>query len=254
MSLEKLFEGVELTDEAKETLTTIHEAAVSEKVALAKKDLEEGFETKLEESKKAYETECDAKIEEHLSHATDKWLEENKLVAIDSARLEISESFIDDLKVVFENHNIDLPEAKVDALSESEDKVEELTTKLDEATQREVDLKSQITEMQKEKVVATVCEGLKDTDKERMDTLIEGISFTDSESYTRKLNTIKESFLGESEDADLNLNSEVLEEGLEGDDVDSQTSLNEENDDVPLTEDQKRMALYLGVSKSQNIF
>jgi len=63
-------------------------------------------------------------------------------------------------------------------------------------------------------VFAEVSEGLSLTDSEKMATLAESINFTDTEDYTEKLETIKESYFtdGGETGTDLDLGTEELSE------------------------------------------
>ena len=73
------------------------------------------------------------KVDEYLNYVIENWMEENKLVVETGMRLQIAESFIDDLKGLFENHFIQVPDTKVNLLDDLFEKNEETKKNLDEA-------------------------------------------------------------------------------------------------------------------------
>ena len=65
------------------------------------------------------------KVDEYLNYVIENWMEENKLAVETGMRLQIAESFIDDLKGLFENHFIQVPDSKVNLLDDLFEKNEE---------------------------------------------------------------------------------------------------------------------------------
>ena len=61
--------------------------------------------------------EMSTKVDEYLNYVVENWMEENKLAVETGMRLQIAESFIDDLKGLFENHFIQVPDSKVNLLT-----------------------------------------------------------------------------------------------------------------------------------------
>ncbi len=73
------------------------------------------------------------KVDEYLNYVVENWMEENKLAVETGMRLQIAESFIENLKGLFENHYISVPDSKVNLLDEMFEKNESLKGDLDEA-------------------------------------------------------------------------------------------------------------------------
>ena len=73
-------------------------------------------------------------------------------------------------------------------------KVEELEDSLNEEINSSVQLKKELNEHKKFEAIYTACEGLTQTQVEKMKSLAEGVEFTTEEEFVEKLETIKESY------------------------------------------------------------
>ena len=62
-----------------------------------------------------------------------------------------------------------------------------------------VQLKKQKGELVKESMISDVADGMTDTETEKFQSLVDDVEFSDEESYTEKLQTIKESYFGSGE-------------------------------------------------------
>ena len=117
--------GDEFSEEFKVKAQTIFEAAVKDQVMkfeaklqeeqnAAAAKLQEEFDEKFEQMKKHLEEETSDKIDGYLSHLAEEWKKDNEIALEAAIKSELTESFINNLKTVFEQHYIDLPEDKVD--------------------------------------------------------------------------------------------------------------------------------------------
>ncbi len=59
-----------------------------------------------------------------------------------------------------------------------------------------VQLKKAKGELVKESMIADIADGMTDTETEKFQSLVDDVEFSDEESYTEKLQTIKESYFG----------------------------------------------------------
>jgi len=107
---------------------------------------------------------------------------------------EILESFVAGMKGLFEEHYIDVPEEKYDLIGEMEETIESLNDKLDEQLAVNVEMKKQLDEAARMDIVASLSEGLADTQKEKFIGLVEELSFEDSETFEKKVQTIRENY------------------------------------------------------------
>jgi hypothetical protein len=192
--IDALLQGQDLSEEFVSKATTIFEAAVMSRVEEIAEEVEaqlhEQFEVAVEELKEDFAT----KIDEYLNYMVEEWMKENELAIESGLRAEIVEDFIGGLRNLFAEHYIDIPEEKVDVVQEMADKVEELEAKLNEEISRSVEFKKEINEHKKLQAVQAVCEGLTQTQVEKLKSLAESVEFTTEEDFQDKVNTLKEAY------------------------------------------------------------
>jgi len=95
---------------------------------------------------------------------------------------------------LFEEHYIDIPDEQVNVVEELTAKVEELEETLNEQINSAVQMKKELNEHKKIEAIYTACEGLTQTQVEKMKSLAEGVEFTTEEEFVSKLEVIKESY------------------------------------------------------------
>ena len=194
VSIDVAFEGEDLSEEFKEKATTIFEAAVNAKVQSITEELQTEFQERLEESVGEFTSKLAEQIDEYLTYVAEQWMEENEVAIEHSLRSEITEEFIDGMRKLFSENYIEIPEDKFNVIDELAAKVEELEVKLNESVNDNIELASTLKDYVKEAIFANVSEGLTVTQKEKFATLADGVEFTNEEGYTKKLDTIKESY------------------------------------------------------------
>jgi hypothetical protein len=192
--LDALLSGENLSEEFVQKASTIFEAAViaraEEVIAEAEVALTEQFEAAVEEIKE----DLAAKVDDYLNYMVEEWMKENELAIEKGLRAEIVEDFITGLKGLFEEHYIDIPADKVDVIGELTDKVDELESALNEQISKGVELTKELNEQKKIEAIYTACEGLPQTQVEKLKSLAEGVEFTTEEEFGTKLSTLKESY------------------------------------------------------------
>jgi len=107
---------------------------------------------------------------------------------------EILEGFVGGLKGLFEEHYIDIPEEKFDVLGALEAETEELKAKLDEQVAANVELNKVINESKRDEIVKTAAANMTETEKEKFFGLAEELAFEDSETFEKKVQTIRENY------------------------------------------------------------
>jgi hypothetical protein len=192
--LDALLGGENLSEEFVTKASTIFEAAViaraEEVIAEAEVALQEQFETAVEEIKE----DLAAKVDDYLNYMVEEWMKENALAIEKGLRAEIVEDFITGLKGLFEEHYIDIPEEKVQVVEELTSKVEELESALNEQIARGIELTKSLNEQKKIEAIYTACEGLTQTQVEKLKSLAEGVEFTTEEEFVAKVDVLKESY------------------------------------------------------------
>ena len=127
----------------------------------------------------------------------------------------MTESFLEGMKSLFEEHYVSIPEEKYDVLSAMTDKLDDMETKLNEQIEKNINLNSRLGKSVAEGIVADVSEGLAETEKEKLASLAEGVEFESEESYKEKLETLKESYFSKGKPVTQSSKSETLSEGVD---------------------------------------
>ena len=210
--IDALMQGEDLSEEFVQKATTIFEAAVMSRVQEIVEEMETEYEEQFDSALTELREDFATKIDDYLNYMVQEWMEENQLAIESGLRSEIVEDFIVGLRNLFAEHYIDIPEEKVDAVEELAGKVEELEEELNEQIQRSVELSKTINEYEKIQAVQAVCEGLTQTQVEKLKSLAESVEFTSEEDFTEKLNTLKEAYAPSTVKAG---EKSALEEGVE---------------------------------------
>lgn len=192
--IDAMFNGEELSETFREKATVIFEAAVNARVEEVTADLEEQFNTRLEEEVASIEEAIQNKLDDYLTYVAEQWMEENRVAVEQSLRTEITESFIEGIRGLFEQHYINVPQDRFDVVEDLQGQLEEMQAKLDEAIEDNITLANLISEASASKILAQVAEGLTATQAEKLATLAEGVTFDTVDEYKRKLEIVKENY------------------------------------------------------------
>ena len=218
-----LFGGEELSEEFKAKAKTIFEAAIGSKVGHIKETLESEYAEKIAEATEDLKVSLQERIDSYLEYVAEEWLTENELAVEAGLKTEMTESFLEGMKSLFEEHYVTIPEEKYDVLNSMVDKLDEMEGKLNEQIERNVALNSRLAESTADVIFADVAEGLADTQKEKLATLAENVEFESESDYREKLGTLKESYFPSKTSAPKstseNLSEEVSTEEVASEDV-----------------------------------
>lgn len=206
-----LLSGEELSEEFKDKATTIFEAAVIARSQSIVEEIEEALFEEFEVAVEQVKEELAVKLDDYINYMAEEWVKENQIAIEKGLRAEIVEDFIAGLHNLFKEHYIEIPEEKVDVVEELTNKVEELESELNESIQSAVNLRKELNEQKKNEAIHAVCEGLTQTQVEKLKALAEGVEFTTDEEFADKLVTIRESYFSTTvKSADTSaLNEEV---------------------------------------------
>ena len=210
-----------LTEDFKNKASTIFEAAFTSKIRETTEKLEEQYQVQLVEETDAIRADLVEKVDSYLDYVVNEWVEDNE-VAIDSGlRTEITEDFMGALKTLFTEHYIEVPESKVDLFDTLEKESSKLNNELQESKSEIETLKEEIESLNREKVLAEASEDLTTTQAVKLASLVEGIEFVDVDTFTIKVETIKDSIFSgkhieeqneKTEDGIIE-STEIVEEG-----------------------------------------
>jgi hypothetical protein len=189
-----LTEGEDLSEEFKSKAATIFEAAVISRINEQLEVIHEEYAAALQEEVENVKSELAEKVDTYLSYAVSTWMEQNEIAIQHGIKTEIAESVMSGLRQVFVENNIDIQDEKVDLVTEMEGQLDTMENKLNEQIEQNVALTQKLGNYIKNGIVNEVCEGLALSQKEKMQSLSEGVEFTSEESFREKIEMIKESY------------------------------------------------------------
>jgi len=207
-----LIEGEELSEEFQAKAKTIFEGAIRSKVAEIKEELQESYATALVEELDKIKEGLTERVDAYLEYVADEWFVENALQVEQGLKTEMTESFLEGMKSLFEEHYVTIPEEKYDVLNSMVDKLDEMESKLNEQIDRNVALNRRLEESNADGIFTAVAEGLADTQKEKLATLAENVEFESDTDYREKLVTLKESYFPSKTSAPKSTSENLSEE------------------------------------------
>ena len=189
-----LIAGEELSEEFQEKARTIFEAAIKSKVAEITEGVKSEYEANLVEEVKTIKEELTDRVDSYLEYVADEWVSENQLAVEHGLKTEMTESFLEGMKKLFEDHYVTIPEEKYDVIENMVDKLDDMESKLNEQIEKNVALNKRLAESTADVIFAEVTEGLAQTQKDKLATLVENVEFESENGYREKIETLKESY------------------------------------------------------------
>ena len=212
--VQALFEGEELSEEFQTKARTIFEAAIKEKVSEIKENLQTAYEQALVEEVASVRDELTERVDAYLEYVADEWIQENQLQVESGLKTEMTESFLEGMKSLFEEHYVSVPEDKYDVLESMVDKLDEMESKLNEQIERNVALNQRLAESTSDVILADVSEGLALSQKEKLASLASNVEFESETDYRGKLEKLKESYFPSNKTTSVpSAHSETISEG-----------------------------------------
>ena len=189
-----LVEGEDLSEDFKAKAATIFEAAINSKVQEISEQITAQYEERLVEEIASIKEELKDRVDSYLEYVADEWVQENELAVQSGLKEEMTESFISGMKSLFEEHYVTIPEEKYDVIESMVDKLDEMEGKLNEQIEKNIALNKRLAESVSDVVFADVTEGLAQTQKDKLASLVENVEFESEEAYREKLGTLRESY------------------------------------------------------------
>ena len=209
-----LFGGEDLSEEFKEKAKLVFETALNSKVAEVQEALEAKYQETLEERIAEEKASLSERVDNYLEYVADEWFTENTLAIEQGLKTDMTESFLQGMRGLFEEHYVTIPEDKYDVLESMVEKLDDMETKLNEQIEKNINLNSRLGESVANGILESVSEGLASTQKEKLASLSESVEFESEESYREKLETLRESYFS-SRTASPAAKSETLSEGVD---------------------------------------
>ena len=208
-----LLDGEELSEDFQEKARTIFEAALRSKVTEVRESLAAAYDEKLVEEVAEIKSVLEERVDAYLEYVAQEWLEENALAVEQGIRTEMTESFVQGMKGLFEAHYVEIPEEKYDVLESMVEKFDEMETRLNEQIEKNVSLNKRLAEATADGIFDDVAEGLALSQKEKLASLAESVEFESETQYREKLEMLKESYF--SAQKTPKATSESLSEGVD---------------------------------------
>ncbi len=218
-----LLGGEDLSEEFKEKAKTIFEAAINAKVAAVKEEIQAEFDAKLAEEVETAKASLAERVDSYLEYVADEWFAENQLAVEAGLKTEMTESFLEGMKSLFEEHYVSIPEEKYDVLHSMVEKLDDMETKLNEQIEKNIGLNKRLGESVADGILGDVSEGLAETQKEKLASLAEGVEFESDTEYREKLETLKESYFP-AKGASTATKTETLSEGVDNSGAESHSA------------------------------
>lgn len=223
-----LFEGMELSEDFKTKVTTLVETLVKdredeltaqneEKI----KELEAKHEKQLDESLDESKQELLDSVSSFLDIVVKEWAEENAVAIENGVKVDIAESFLDGMKGLLAEHDIEAPEGQVDMVKSLEEKVESLKADLDKSIAAQHAAIQEANDIKRDLVILEVCEDSTDTEIEKIRSLTEDFDFESEEKFKEKVLIVHETYFKKDE-----------EDKTKGKGVTNEDIVNEDDDNI----------------------
>ena len=187
-----------LSDEFKQKTAVIFESALKSKLYEEVERIESAYEERLAEEIVAQRDELVEKVDSYLNYVVENWMEENRVAIQNGLRTEIAENFMENLKGLFEESYIDVPDSKVDLVDDLAEQVEELEESLYDTTVDAIEMREQIESLTRDAIIAEACGDLAETQAEKLYSLVSELDFEGEKSFSNKVATVKESYFSGS--------------------------------------------------------
>ena len=210
--LSKISEALDLSDENADKARTIFKAAVSSKIEEIKESLESQYSEELKSSVEKVKADLAEGVDKYLSYVAEEWTKENELAIERGLRAEMTENFIDGLKTLFTEHYVDVPEDKYNVIDELANRLDEMEQKLDGEVSRNIDVTEELDALKRSNVVKAAGDSLSESQKEKLESLSNGVDFKDEADFAEKIAEIAEAYFP-SIDVDKLVEDTIVEEG-----------------------------------------
>ncbi len=216
VELDSVFESVELSPEVKANFSTVFEATVKRHAAaLAESHIQaiaEKAEEEVEKNKEEAEEKAEKKLEEtaskYFDYLAEEWLKENTLAVDKGIKADLFESMFSGLKELFVEHNVVVPDESVDVVAELEEALAEEQETTARLFAERNELSESVSNMKRDQMIKEAVHELSESQKDKVQELVEGINFTDS--FGSKLTSIVAMVKGSVKDTSGTITESVI--------------------------------------------
>jgi hypothetical protein len=195
--------GEDLSEEFKTSAATLFEAHLAERVYQIEEELKGQYEDLLEQHTVAVTEELVERIDDYLNYVVEEWMQEN------------TENFISNLKGLFTESYIEVPEDKLDLFESTVDQAEALDSELQGQVEKNMELSEEVEQLKCEIIFREISEGMTDTEVEKLRRLAEDLEFDTIEQFAEKIGVLCENIGSIGTVAEEASSEEGLEESYE---------------------------------------
>jgi len=203
--------GADIDEDFRLKAETIFSAAVNAKVIAETARIEEEFEAKIDAIKKEIEEDTASRVDHYLNYVTEEWVKDNEVAIESNFKVEIAENLMSGLKKLFVENHIEVSDEKLDVAAELATSLEAAEAKLNEEIESKIALQQIVEEYKRKDVILEASDGLVDTQKEKLQSLVEGIDADNIEEFSKKVSIIKENYFGEKQLVTESVDEEPIE-------------------------------------------
>ena len=194
--IETLFDGETLSEEFKEKVAAIFEAAITEQRRVIFDKMHKAFAAKYTQKLKEERVIVAENIDTYLSYAAKSWVKENEIALESGIRLSLMENFVTGMKTLFEAHYIELPEEKFDVVKDMNNKLQVARNRLNEEMEKNAKLSRKMRSQEKAAIISEELADLSMIERDRVQKLVEDVSYSgDVAEFKRKVGFIKENYI-----------------------------------------------------------
>jgi hypothetical protein len=239
-----IFGSEDLSEEFINKAGSIYEAAVMTKANEVVQEIHEQYENAFNEEVENIKSQLQEQVDSYLNYVVGEWLEENKLAIESGIRTEIAENFISQLKDLFLESYIEVPQNKTNLFDEMTGAIEELENRVNQELERNVDLVNENKALRAVTIFNEATKNLTDGEIDRVSKLVENIEFINEEDFTDKVQTLVENITKKpaiKEQASKKDNTKYLVE-----------TVIEGADDIEVGTDNPRINMYANILSRMN--
>jgi len=192
--VQALLSNEELSEEFKFKAKTVFEAALNARTEQIEEAIICKYEIQLQEEILEVAEVLEQRIDAYLEYVAEEWISENELAIEQGLRSQMTESFLVNLKNLFEDHYVTIPEERYNVLEDMVGKLDDMETKLNEQIKTNVALNKRLAESVTNVILGEISEGLALSQKDKLASLAENVEFDGEAEYREKLVALKESY------------------------------------------------------------
>lgn len=190
---ESLFDGESITEDSKFKIVTLIESAVDLRVAVERQALEEDYQVKLVEETVRIQEDMIDKVDKYATYAAEEWVKKNEVAVESAIKLERAEKLFSGIMGLLKECSLDVPDEATDVVATLESRVEELTSALNEQTEKTIEAVTELKARDALDIFKDVAEGLTQIETEKFKKLVEDVDVDgDQEDLRKKITIIRE--------------------------------------------------------------